>query len=173
MRQLAPVRIEHHAVAVEDELVLTAHGVHPRHEGAVVGRAPTDHRFTRGALTVVVWGAVDVDQDLRAVMRLPGHRTGGEPAVLAHRETEAHAIQLEDRAAVAGLEVALLVKHTVVGQENLVEDGLDLAAVDERRGVEDVAFLVDKPDDCRDVPGRLGDRLQLGDVVAHEGRFED
>src|SRR5439155_1475078 len=50
--------IEDHAVAVEDQLVLTAHGVDPSDEGAIIGGASTHHRLARRALAIVVWGAV-------------------------------------------------------------------------------------------------------------------
>ena len=75
MREQAAVRVEDDAVAVEDQLVLTADGVHPGEERAVVGGAARDHRLAWRALAVVVRRAVDVDQDLGSVVRLPGHRT--------------------------------------------------------------------------------------------------
>ena len=51
-------------------------------------------------------------------------------------------------------------------------DSLDLAVVEKGRRVIDVAFLVDEADDRRDAFGGLRDQLQLGEVVAHEGRFQ-
>ena len=173
VRDHAPMGIEDDAVAVEDQLVLAAHGVDPGHERAVVGGAPADHLLARPPLAVVVRRAVDVDQKLRAVVRLPGHRPGGKPAVLTNREADARAVELEDGAAVTGLEIALLVEDAVVGQEDLVEDGLDLAVVEERRRVEDVAVLIDEPDHSRDASGGSRDPLQLREVVAHERGLED
>src|SRR6266849_1924936 len=79
----ASVRVEHDAVAVEDKLVLAADRVDPYHVRAVVDRALGDHRLTGRALAVVVRRAVDVDQELSSVVRLPRHRPGREPAVLA------------------------------------------------------------------------------------------
>jgi hypothetical protein len=107
--------IDDDAVAVEDKLVLAAYGVDPGDPRPVVAGAAGDHRLARGSLPVVVRRAVDVDEHLGAVVGLPGHRSRGEPAVLAHRQAEARARELEDRGAVALSEVALLVEHAVVG----------------------------------------------------------
>ena len=166
-------RVEDDAVAVEDQLVLPPDGVHPGDEGAVVGGPSADHRLSRRPLAVVVGRAVDVDQQPGAVLRLPRHRAGGEPAVLAHRKADAHAVEVDDRAEPSGLEVALLIEDAVVGQEDLVVDGLDLAVVDEGGRVEDLAVPIDEADDRRDSPGLCRDQVQLGQVVADEGGFED
>src|SRR4051794_33022199 len=131
------MRVEDDAVAIEDQLVLAAHGVHPGDECAVVRGAAGDHRLAGSALAVVVGGPVDVDQDLSPVVRLPGHRAGWKPAVLADREADADAVQLNDGATVPWLEVALLVEDAVVGEEDLMEDGLDVTTVQKRGCVED------------------------------------
>src|SRR5206468_8604657 len=56
--QKAAMRVEDHAVAVEDELVLAADGVDPGDIRAVVRRPSADHRLARRALAVVLWRAV-------------------------------------------------------------------------------------------------------------------
>ena len=81
------------------------------------------------------------------MVRLPGHRAGRVPAVLAHGDADADAALLEDRAAVADREVALLVEDAVVREEHLVVHGPELAVVDEGGGVEHLAVLVDETDD--------------------------
>src|SRR6266550_2908790 len=162
------MRVEDDTVAVEDQLVLAAHRVDPGHKGAVVGGAAADHRLAWPALAVVVGRTVDVDQELGAMVCLPSHRAGRKPAVLAHRQTDPDAAHLDDRAAVAWFEIPFLVEDAVVGQENLVKDGLDFTAAEERRRVEYVAFLVDEADDRRDALRRVGDGRQLSDVVAYE-----
>src|SRR6266567_8400990 len=99
-KQLA-TRTEDHAVPIEDQLVLASDQVYVCHVGAVVGGASGDHLFARRALARVIRRPVDVDQELSAVVRLPRHRTGWIPAVLAYRHTDPDARDLEDRAAVA------------------------------------------------------------------------
>src|SRR5205807_8816152 len=66
-----------------------------------------------------------VDEELGSMVRLPRHRAGRVPAVLAHGDADAYAALLEDRAAMADREVALLVEHAVVRQEHLVVNGLE------------------------------------------------
>src|SRR4029077_20990030 len=70
-------------------------------------------------------------------------------------------------------EVTLLVEDAVVGEEDLVVHGLDLAPFYEGSRVEDVALFVDEADDHRDVPGGGRDGVESCDVVADEGRLED
>ena len=80
------------------------------------------------------------------MVRLPRHRSGRIPAVLAHGDADANAALLEDWAAVTDREVTLLVEDAVVGEEDLVVHALELSVVDEGRGVEDLAVLVHEPD---------------------------
>src|SRR5712692_8190268 len=119
------------AVAVEDQLVLATDCVGVRDVGTVVRGAAGDHVLTWGALAYVVRRTVDVDQQLRAVVRLPRHRAGRVPAVLADGDPDADPGLLEDRTAMAGGEVALLVEDAVVGQEDFVINRLELAITDE------------------------------------------
>ena len=72
-----------------------------------------------------------------------------------------------------GLEVPLLVEDAVVGQEDLVKDGSDLAVMEKRGRVEDVAVLIDEADDSGDPSRGARDPLQLSDVVAHKRGLED
>src|SRR5438045_9484629 len=97
---------------------------------------------------------------------LPCHRAGRKPAVLAHRQTDPDAAHLDDRAAVAGFEIAFLVEDAVVGQENLVKDGLDFTAAEERRRVEYVALLVDAAGARRGALCPCGDGGKMLYVVA-------
>ena len=106
-------------------------------------------------------------------MGFPRHRARGEPAVFAYGKPDPNPVQLDDRAAVAGLEVALLVEDAVVRQEDLVIDGRDLAVVQERGGVEEITVLVDKADHGGDVRGGPCDHAELREVVADECRLED
>src|SRR5215472_4757259 len=59
------------------------------------------------------------------------------PDVLAYEEPGSEAAAVDDRRLVAGVEVALLVEHLVVGELGLAMDGRDLASRNERRRVID------------------------------------
>ena len=138
------------------------------HGGADLGRTVADHRLARAALACVVGRAVDVDQQLSAVMRLPGHRSGWVPAVLTHGHADPHAFELEDRAAMSRLEVALFVEHPVVREKDLVIHGFELAVLHESRGVEDRAVIVDKTNHGSDSLRRFGHEVEVLEVVANE-----
>src|SRR5438132_11676980 len=140
-------RVEDDAVAVEDQLVLAADGVDVGDVGTVVDGAPAHHLLTRAPLALVIRRAVDVDEQLDAVLRLPCHGSGWIPAVLADRDADADPRLLEDRAPVSDREVTLLIENPVVGQEDLVVYALHHSVADECGGVEDGAVLVDEADD--------------------------
>src|ERR1700730_9406957 len=105
------MRSEDDAVAIEDELVLAPDLIHIGDERAVVGGPARHHLLARSPFAGVVWRAVDVDQQVGAVVSLKRHRARRVPAVLADRYADPHAQELEDRAAVALGEIALLVEH--------------------------------------------------------------
>ena len=115
MRDQAAFRVEDHRIAVEDELVLAADGVDPGHEGVGIGGPGGDHLGSQQPLGGVVGRAVDVDQDLGACLGLERDRPRRVPGVLADADADPDAAKLEDRAAVAAPEVALLVEDAVVG----------------------------------------------------------
>src|SRR5258708_39751719 len=104
--QLA-VRAEDNAVAIENKLVLAADEVDVSDEGSVVRGSSRDHFFAGPALAGVIRRTVDVDQQLGAVVRLPCHRAGRIPAVLADRHADLDAGELEERTSVAGCERTL------------------------------------------------------------------
>src|SRR5712691_6563438 len=107
------------------------------------------------------------------MLGLPGHWACWVPAVFTDRDADPDSADLENRAAVAWCEVALLVEHAVVGQEDLVVHGLQLSVVDEGRSVEDVAVLVDEADHCRDSLGGADDKVEVLEVVADESGLQD
>src|SRR4029077_12740495 len=115
----------------EDKLVLATDLVDVSDVRPIVRRATGDHLLARSAFAAVVRRAVDVDQELGAVIGLPGHRARRIPAVFADRHADPDARQLEYWRPVAGREIALLVEDPVVRQEDLVVHGLDLAVVHE------------------------------------------
>ena len=70
---------------------------------------------------------------LGAGERLHRGRRARVPDVLADRQPDAHAADLDQRRRVAGLEVAALVEHAVVRQQDLAVDGADLRRPRARR----------------------------------------
>ena len=99
-------------------------------------------------------------------------------------------VDLEDRAFVAAGEVALLVEHAVVGEEDLAVDGRDASVVEDGSAVVDAAFhlirveggtevegfAVDEfghADDDGDAVGGFSDALQLGAGVEQELTLEE
>ena len=96
----------------------------------------------------------------------------GHPQVLAHREADPRLAEVEHRAPVAGLEVALLVGHAVVPQPRLAVDRADLAAGDHRDRVEDVLRALREADHGDDPVHVAGDRLERLARVAQEVLLE-
>ena len=113
------------------------------------------------------------DADRHAMTSTPG---GGQiagdrvrvPDVLADREADAHAEQLDDQRAVAGAEVARLVEDAVVGQKALVVDLLDPSVGDDRRRVEAVPVPLHAADQRRPVGDVARDLLEGPLAVAGE-----
>ena len=149
------VLVDRHAVAVEDELVLAADHVAEQHRGEVVARALDEHPLALGALARVVGRGREVHDHLGAGERLGGGGRPGLPDVLADREADGHAVQLEAGRRIARLEVALLVEHPVVGQVHLAVDRRHLAVGEHGGGVVDVVGALREPDQ-RDDPARRG-----------------
>jgi hypothetical protein len=131
---LAP-RGDDDAMAVEDQLVLSAHQVAHREGGAGLPRALLDHLLPREALAAVIGGGRGVHDQAGAREGL--HRGGRArvPDVLADREPHADPGHLDQRRAVARLEVAALVEDAVIGQEHLAVGRPHGAVGDDRGGV--------------------------------------
>ena len=155
--------VDQQRVAVEDQLVLAADEVAERDGGQVVAGALDQHPLALDALARVVRGRGRVEDQHRAGERLVGGRRAGRPDVLADRQAEARAAEVEHRAALADLEVALLVEHAVVREHGLAVDGLELAVGEHRERVVDVVGALREADE-RDDP--LGLARQLVDRLA-------
>src|SRR5262249_19569781 len=116
-------RVDEEAVAVEDELVLTADQVAEGEVGAVGARPLGEHRFALAPLAAVVRRARRARDQARARRRLALRRRAPRPDVLADRQSDAQAGDLDRRRLLAGDEVTLLVEDGVVGQPVLAVDG--------------------------------------------------
>ena len=95
-------RVVDQRVAVEDELVLTAHRLQVDEEDLVLARPLTQQDLPLEALVHVVRGGVDVDDHLGARL---GQRLDGpvaDPRVLANADADGYPLDHEDRVPVAG-----------------------------------------------------------------------
>ena len=164
--------VEHAAVAVEDQLVLTPDGVGPDHERAGVHGSGRDHLLAGDALLRMEGGPVDVDQHLGAELRLEGDRSRRIPGVLTDRDAQPDTVDGEDRALAAGTEVALLVEHAVVRQVDLVVHPAEVAVAGHEGRVVDVDVEVHEPADHGDPPGSRNQPISLPQVVPNEGRLQ-
>ena len=104
--------------------------------------------------------------------RLVGQRRPGLPDVLADRQADGHAVDLDRRPARAGLEVAQLVEDAVVGQVQLAVDRLHRAVGEHGGGVVDVVGPLGVADDRDDPLDAGGDPLQRGARVGEEVLLE-
>ena len=114
----------------------------------------------------MVGGGGDVQEQHRARERLLAGGRARLPHVLAHRQPDALGADVDDGAARARLEVALLVEHAVVGQVDLAVDRVNGAVGEHRGGVEHVLGALGEADH-RDDPARV--RGELLERVARVG----
>ncbi len=182
------VLVDDDRVAVEDQLVLAAdHGEVRRGAAGLLGPL-ADQLQTRVVLVALVGGGVDRDQQARPRRTGGGDAAAVLPEVLADGEGDVHAVDAQDRHAVAGHEVAELVEDAVVRQVVLGEVQDHLAAVQHRprvlRSAGRLAVLrlrglaaVEIADDDRQLTEALvgqagGETLQRRAGGLHEGRPE-
>ena len=180
--------VAHEAAAVEDEFVVAADGVDVGDRAAERLGGVDDEFLTKVFLVVVPRAGRHVQHQV-AFLRgelLERHLAAVEPAgadhrvrpdVLADRDADPHAVIHDDGGRGGGLEVAVLVKDVVGGQEALAGGGGNLAPVAEGGGVVERAALagrveLDRADERRHVAhgsGDLGERL---DDVGYEAALE-
>ena len=153
-----PVGPEHHAVAVENQLVLAADHVGVGHERAVVRGARGEHPLPGRALGLVVGRGGNIDEQPRATaMRLFRRRPARIPDVLAHAYAKDEAVPVEDRAAPAGGEIAVLVEDPVIGQVALGHDAGHGPVVRDHGRILQVAFQPRAAEDGRQSPALQGE----------------
>ena len=169
-----PARPEDHRVPIEDEFILAADHVQVSHEAPVVRGARGQHFLPEPPLAHRVGRGVDVHDEVRAAQqRLHVSRPLRIPDVLADANAEGDAIQREDRVALAGLEVAVLIEDAVVGEEHLVVHAGQRAVVEHGGRVEDVVFHIHEADDGGESGGGRGDALQSTLVLLEETRLQE
>ena len=116
--------VEHERVAVEDQLVLAADEVAEGDGGEVVARALDEHPLALQRPCRAWYG----DADALTISGAPASASSeaGGPGVQMSSQIVSPMrglAELDHRAALAGLEVALLVEDAVVGQVALAVDG--------------------------------------------------
>ena len=144
------------ALPVENQFILTAHqvdvgqdhlvilGAHRQHPGTVAGAV---HGIGRGR---------DIDDNLGiAVERLVAYRPAGIPNILANAYPDVDIVKAVDRQAAALLEIAVLIKHAVVGEVLLVIHIGQFLLMQQCRSIENVIPAVDEA-------GQNGDVLTVG-----------
>ncbi len=174
-REQTALAVEDHAAAVEDQLILPADEIHVGDDAAGVGGARGKHTLARGLLAHVEGGGAEVEQHLGAGICLDRRRAAGIPDILADVDADDHAVDHEDRRALAGLEVAVLVEDAIGRQEALAVDALELAVTQHGRGIVEVGRAVDEADDEGEAGplGRgVGELAHDAQVVADETRLE-
>ena len=160
--------VDDERVAVEDELVLTADERAERDCRDRVLGPLRDHLLALRALAGVVRRGRDVHDQPRAGQRLVAERCARDPDVLADGDPDRHAVDVDQRAALAALEVAVLVEDAVVGQAVLAIDALHGAVGDDCGGVEDVVVAFREADDRDEAADRLRDPLERRPRVRQE-----
>ena len=159
-------------LAVEDQLVLAADQRTEGDRAQVVARALDDHALAPRPLALVVRRRGDVDHEVGAGERLLEQRRAGDPDVLADGQPDGHAVDLDQRAAPARLEVADLVEDAVVGQADLAVDRLHAAVGEDGGGVVDVVGPLGEADDGDDVARLARDVVERPARVAQEVLLE-
>ena len=124
----ATAGVQHQRGSVEDQLVLTSHQVGIG-DGAPRLRDPlAEDAQALVQLAHVIGRGVQVENDLGTGCGHLAHRTPRHPRVLADRHADGDAGHVVQHGiASAGVEVAALIEHPVVGQLPLVVDALKSA----------------------------------------------
>jgi hypothetical protein len=156
--QHAALVVDQHRMPVEDQLVLSADDVAERHRGEVVARALGEHPLALEALVAVIGRGGRVEDQRRPGLGLVGRGRARHPHVLADREPDARAAEVDHGGARAGLEIALLVAHAVVPEPHLAVAGAHRAVGEHRERVEGVLGALRVADDGDDP---LGTRREL------------
>ncbi len=157
--QLARV-IGDERVTVEDEFVLSADERAERDRGDGVLGALGDHPLSLQPLAGVVGRRRDVHDQPRSRERLVAGGRARHPDVLADRQPDRNAVDLDQRPAFAVLKVAVLVEDAVVGQAVLAVDAADSAVSQHRRAVVDVVAALREADHRDDPVGIGGDPVE-------------
>ena len=159
-------------MAVEDELVLCAHGVHERDEARVVACADDQHLLALALLPDVERRRRDVHEELRAREREVGRRRPRLPQVFADGRADQRLPDPDEDELAPGCEVAILVEDAVVGQEPLRIDGLHAPVRTDGARVVQVAVEERAADERDHVVHFGGDPLERAPRLADEGRPE-
>ena len=178
-RHDAAIRIEDHAAAVEDQVVVAADLVHVGDVHPMAAGEHAEHLLAHRLLAGRERRRRQVDEDagaeaLDGVDRIgqvarPLPEVAVVPDVLTNADRGAHPRHLERLEAGARLEVAILVEDVVGRQQALDEDAIDDAVPEQRGGVRKrpsrVRRVLDRQaDEDRRLPGEIARQLS-GDLA--------
>ena len=162
---------------------MPAHRVHVSDGQPVLQGSLGDHILTEGTFAGVEWRCVDIDDQLGPSLALHRGWAHRVPDVFTDVDAYVHSADAVDRAFGALLEVALLVEHTVIGQEYLVISVHQLAAITQGGGVGDLGsdFFrrplqghdIDVAQDHGDATRGCRDLCHSGNVVDQERFLEE
>ena len=117
-----PVCPKHHAVAIENQLVLSANTVQVSDEQLVVRSPGSYHLFPLNVFAGMKWRGVDVDDQFRSRFPLDGDGPRRKPNVLADSQPHRNPVHDVYRTDSSGTKIPVFVKHSIVGQVHLLVD---------------------------------------------------
>jgi len=161
-----PLGVDGERVAVEEQLIVAADEVAKRHRNLVAPRVSGDERDPAIRLALLERRRAEIHDHVRAGRRELRNRIAlvsrRRPRVLADRDADLVAPDLDRGGGLRPGEPAALVEHVVVGQKPL-EQRLDPAVMDEQRGVIQLAVVLDgTADQQRRQVGARAQRLERG-----------
>ena len=132
-------RVDHEAVPVKHQLVLTADGITERQVTTVVEATCPQDLFAFRALPSLIRRCGDVHKHLgSAIHHRALRRPARIPEVLADRHADPDTVHVQNQRVCAGCEVSLFIEHAVIGQVALSVDGSDLPPRNHGRRVKEV-----------------------------------
>ncbi len=165
--------LDHEALAVENEFVLTANEITVGDKRGVVGSARCQETFAGCALAFMIRRGGNVDDQLGVTVDgLIVERSAWVPEVFANVYGELQAAPIEHLPAMTGREVALFVEHAVVGQVTLAVNADELAVMQHGRGVEEIALTVDETNHGDESLGGGQEAVEGAAVVGDEAGLE-
>ena len=142
----AAIGIEHQRSAVEHQFVLTSHQIDIDDGAPGFGDPLAEHIQPLVQFADVIGRGIQVEDDLCSGRGHLAHRAARHPGVLTDGDAKGHSgYVVQNRFARAGLEVAALVEHPVIGQFPLVVHPRQPAMGPDPRGVPAAFDIVHKP----------------------------
>ena len=167
------VLIEHKAVAIEYQFVLSADKIVVSNDDSVIRRARREHPFSPQTLSGVIRRRGDIDDDFGSSrQRLLEDRAIRVPDVFADTDADSCPAHLQDGPPAARLKIPEFIEYSVIRKINLVICRDEIAILGDCRRVKNVIPPVDESDDRGNVPGPAHDFIQCCKVGIDELRLQ-